>query len=308
MKIVSKILMLTLAAVIILPGCSNEKTTQSGLTYNLVREGSGEIPEEGKYLVLKMTYGIEDSLLQDTEDSGPVILQKNDSIWNSGGMIHEIFGQMKEGDSVSFSVDAQTLFAKTWKQQVPPDMAPESIFNFNVGLDTVLDAEGAAAFQQQLYDEQRKKFEAEQEVQLATDISLMEEYFEENYIEPQVSESGLRYIITEKGSGQEANPLDTVSVNYTGYLLNGQVFDTSIEEVARENDLYNEGRQYVPYEVVIGRSRVIRGWHIGLDSMSVGDKATLFVPSKLGYGPTAYGPQIPANSVLIFDVEIVDNK
>ncbi len=95
------------------------------------------------------------------------------------------------------------------------------------------------------------------------------------------------------GSGSEAQVGDTVTVNYTGKFENGTVFDTSV------------GKQ--PFSFQLGAGNVIPGWDQGLVGMKVGGKRMLIVPPSLAYGSQDYGP-IPANSTLIFEVELVSVK
>lgn len=95
------------------------------------------------------------------------------------------------------------------------------------------------------------------------------------------------------GTGQEVKKGDTITVNYTGTLSNGKVFDTSI------------GKQ--PFTTQIGVGQVIRGWDLGLIGMKVGGKRKLTIPSDLGYGPQGQGA-IPPNSTLIFEVDLLSIK
>ncbi len=309
MNTIGRIAILAVFTAFMLQSCgSTEKETSSGITYTLVREGEGQIPVDGEYVVFGMKYGVGDSVWMDTAVDPPVAIQKMDSLWRSGGAIHEIFADMRAGDSVVFTVDAETLFSKTWNQQVPPDMSPTTEFFFNISLDSVMTTQEYNQWAQKIIDAEQRKAEAAQLEQLDKDIALIESYLEENNIEAQETESGLHYVIHEKGTGPEANPSDTVSVLYKGYLMNGEVFDSNIEEVARENGMYKEGVEYGPYDLVLGRSRVIRGWHEGLDLLNEGGKATFYIPSRLGYGPNSMGPMIPPNTVLLFDVELVDVK
>lgn len=92
------------------------------------------------------------------------------------------------------------------------------------------------------------------------------------------------------GTGASVNPGDTIVVHYTGKLENGTVFDSSV------------GKD--PITVPIGQGYVIPGWDQGLLGMKEGGKRILIIPPALGYGPNAQGP-IPANSTLIFEVELV---
>lgn len=117
-------------------------------------------------------------------------------------------------------------------------------------------------------------------------------------VEPKIdtitTDSGLKYRIWKKGDGNKAEKGDKVFVHYAGRLLDGSPFD----------DSYKRGK---PFSFPLGGGRVIKGWDEGIAYLSVGDSATLIIPSELGYG-AADRPTIPANSTLIFDVQLMDVK
>ena len=101
--------------------------------------------------------------------------------------------------------------------------------------------------------------------------------------------SGLYYIIEQQGTGMQVSSNNTVYMKYKAYLLNGTVFD--------ENKV----------GTTLTIPNTIKGWQEGIPKFKVGGKGKLFIPSKLGYGTEATG-SIPANSVLIFDVEVIEIK
>ena len=108
----------------------------------------------------------------------------------------------------------------------------------------------------------------------------------------EVTSSGLRYKITDKGNGNSAVVGKNVKVHYKGQLIDGTVFDSSFKR--------NE-----PIEFTLGIGQVIKGWDEGLVLMSEGDKARFIIPSDLAYGEAGAGGVIPPNANLIFDVELV---
>jgi len=106
------------------------------------------------------------------------------------------------------------------------------------------------------------------------------------------TKSGLKYLVLSKGTGARAELNKNVEVHYTGYLLNGKVFDSSVER----GD---------PIEFILGTGQVIPGWDEGIALMNVGDKLRLIIPSNLAYGEKGAGEVIPPNSTLIFDVQLI---
>lgn len=117
-------------------------------------------------------------------------------------------------------------------------------------------------------------------------------FFEENKKKEgvQETESGLQYKIEVAGSELKPSERDTVEVNYKGMLLDGKVFDSS----------YERGET-----VKFPLNSVIKGWTEGLQLIGEGGKETLWIPFNLGYGGRDMGPNLPAFSTLVFDVELV---
>jgi FKBP-type peptidyl-prolyl cis-trans isomerase FklB len=105
--------------------------------------------------------------------------------------------------------------------------------------------------------------------------------------------SGLQYEIVKKADGPQPKPTDVVTVHYEGKLTDGKVFDSSVERGS-------------PIDLPV--SGVIPGWVEGLQLMHVGEKIKLFIPSDLAYGAQSPSPTIPANSVLVFDLELIAIK
>mgnify|MGYP005748270075 CR=1 FL=1 len=107
------------------------------------------------------------------------------------------------------------------------------------------------------------------------------------------SESELKITINQEGSGDRADIGMSVSVHYTGKLEDGTVFDSSIPR----------GQ---PFTFTLGAGQVIKGWDLGVEGMTVGEKRNLVIPPHLGYGVRGAGASIPPNATLIFDVELLE--
>ena len=123
-------------------------------------------------------------------------------------------------------------------------------------------------------------------------IELGELFLANNLKEPGVksTDSGLQYLVLEAGSGSaHPGPSDKVTVHYHGTLINGVVFDSSVER---------------GQTISFGLNQVIKGWTEGLQLMVVGEKTRFFIPSELAYGNRGAG-QIPPGSTLIFEVELL---
>src|SRR5215212_4144172 len=104
--------------------------------------------------------------------------------------------------------------------------------------------------------------------------------------------SGLKYTDVQAGTGATAQPGQKAKVHYTGWLKNGQKFDSSVDR--------NE-----PFEFTLGAGMVIKGWDEGVAGMKVGGKRKLEIPPALGYGARGAGGAIPPNADLIFEVQLL---
>jgi FKBP-type peptidyl-prolyl cis-trans isomerase len=136
-----------------------------------------------------------------------------------------------------------------------------------------------------------------QRVRNLKNLETQNAFLEKNKNEDDVisTASGLQYIVIAEGSGQTAKEGDTVTVHYTGTLIDGIKFDSSVDK--------NQ-----PLAVVLAEGQLIQGWIEMLRLMKKGSKVKVWIPSNLGYGEMGKPPFIAGNSLLIFDMELLDIK
>ncbi|QSB26077.1 peptidylprolyl isomerase [Flavobacterium sp. CLA17] len=123
--------------------------------------------------------------------------------------------------------------------------------------------------------------------------------------------SGLEYVITEKGAGKKPATGTQLYIHYAGFLEDGTLFDTSIEDVAKTFGKFDQARAeakaYQPIPFQAGRKDgMIPGFIEGIEKLSFGDKAVLFIPSHLAYGQTGAGDVIPPNANIIFEIQLLE--
>lgn len=126
------------------------------------------------------------------------------------------------------------------------------------------------------------------EEQLEEDISIIKQYLDDNNLTAEETASGLHYIVQQEGTGNHPVASDDVHVRYKGYFTDGEVFD--------ESDASG---------ITFNLQSVIDGWTEGIPKFKEGGEGMLLIPSALAYGEKGSG-SIPPNTVLIFDVELLD--
>lgn len=159
-----------------------------------------------------------------------------------------------------------------------------------------------------------KKLEEKKKLEEAVEKAKAEKlaYFAEVKTGAEKTTSGLMYKIVEKGNGQEPAPGTKVFLEYSGFLENGKLFDSSDAETAKKYGNYipqkDAAKAYKPIPFKAGtKTGMIPGFIEGLEQMAVGDKIILFIPSHLGYGERGAGHgMIPPNSNIIFEIKMLE--
>jgi len=204
----------------------------------------------------------------------------------------EAIALMKKGSKATVVVPSAMGFGEQGKKDMNGKdiIAPFSPVVYDI---EVLDLKTKAENEKAVKEEEAAKKKAASEAMSKEPLQI-QQYIKENKVTAKPTASGLYYIEKVKGKGPLAKAGNKVKVHYTGKLMNGKVFDSSLDK-----------KPATPFEFTLGQGQVIPGWDEGIMLMSAGGKATLIIPSKLAYGERGAGADIPAYSPLVFDVELI---
>lgn len=285
-------------------GSAKWSKTVDGLEYKFITRGKGLVnPKVGDMVEIHVAQRIDDSLMMDSYQRNggkpfSFIMQQQ----NAKGDVSEGIMMMKTGDSAIFKIRLDTL-AKRANQPYPPFAAKNAYISWAIKLVNIKD--------KKIVDEEMKKQQAEmakmqaeaaekQKAQIGIDDKLIQDYLKEKGItNAKKTTSGLYYVITKPGTGPNAAAGQKATVNYTGINMKGEKFDSNVDPKFNHVE---------PFTFDLGNHSVIAGWDEGVALMNKGAKATLYIPSALAYGANARSEQIPANAILIFDIELLDAK
>jgi len=256
-----------------------------GLRYITTQTGSGNEAKDGDYILIEYKAMLLDSTVFDRSEAGePFVFQLGNREVIKG--LDLGVRLIKKGGKATFFIPAPLGYQQYGIEGAVP---PNSPLMYEVELLDVMDFEEYDRFMRNMEERERAEFEQRRKAQFETDLRLLEEYAAANQLRTKRTPSGLGYAITKPGKGALAKSGDHLKVSYEGYLANGEIFEASEK----------------PFEFILGSARVIGGWEEGLQFFNKGSEGWLLVPSKLGYGPVAVR-EIPANSVLIFKIKILD--
>lgn len=265
--------------------------------YKFIARGKGQVnPKNGDLVQVHLSQRLGDSLMMSTAArnmGNPIDIPVQNSMVK--GDLMSGLKMMKEGDSAIFRIRIDTLASRA-RQPKPDWIAPDAYLAWEVRLVKIKTEAEVNAEREKMQAEAAEKAKE----QIALDDKLIQEYLKKKGVaNAQKTTSGLYYVIHKEGTGPKPQPGQKVAVNYTGVNMEGETFDSNVDPAFNHVE---------PIEFPLGKRNVIAGWDEGIALLSKGGKATLYIPSALAYGAQARGPKIPANAILIFDVELVDIK
>lgn len=284
-----RLFLITLVLGVFITSCQNDSKslsdydiTETGLYYRFYNCNEGITPQFMEFMDVQLSCCVNDTSV--ILPLNRTILQLTEPLF--AGDIFEGLGMMHKGDSASFIVRIDSTYYTLFRRQtMPSEFTVDDIMRFDVKMNdfypesefTVKQIE----FMKNTFIDETVKAESE-----------LNQYFKDNNINATSTPSGLYYVTTQSGNGEKPQVGASIKVHYTGKLLDGTVFNSSVSR--------NE-----PFQFDLGLGQVIPGWDEGFQLMSKGEKATLYIPYYLAYGSGGYGV-IPPFETLIFDVELID--
>jgi len=230
-------------------------TTKSGIKFEIETKGSGVYPEEGDKIKLHFTGKLVTGYkFASSYDRGrPIVFTLGKGQVIAGW--DEIIPKLAIGSKVSVEIPSELGYGALGLGKVPPNT--DLIYHFEL-------------------------------------IEIIEPPVPFNVLSRDTFklESGLHFLISESSSGRMAESFRSVTLHYTGYLEDGNIFDSSVEKG-------------FPFEFDLGKGFVIAGWEEGILHMREGEKFRFIVPPSLAYGDRGFPPIIPGDAVLIYDVELL---
>ena len=288
MKVLDIIFLIVVTLFITYSFLVKEKVLDNGIKLKYFKHGDGKAIEDGQIVMLNLQYFDHDgNELLNKVGNDPVVLLK-DSSWKNNGIIYEVIDNLEKGDSVFFQITTEKFLENDPRLATTPDSLKDKLLSFYCGVENVMNKDEFESFKREQYEKMQNQMNNNMEEQLIIDAQIIDQYLVDKNIEAINTASGLRYVILEAGSGPNASVGSSAKVRYIGMLLDGTTFDSG------------------EYTFNLGQGQVIRGWDEGIGYFNKGAKGTLYIPSALGYGPNGSGEAIPPNSILIFDIELLD--
>ncbi|MCL2434969.1 MAG: FKBP-type peptidyl-prolyl cis-trans isomerase [Lentimicrobiaceae bacterium] len=285
MKKLTKLMIALVALVALGTACSKypgfKKDKEEGFYYKFYVENKHEVkPQIGDIVDVTYNFRIKDSIL--VKDA-PLYDQIIESLY--AGDVYAALRKMHLGDSATFILDGIAFFQHFMGQPWP--FETDELY-FDVILHQITPQEEYEEIQAQ----QLREYEAMIEELRLAEGGLIRDYIERNNIRVQPTANGLYLVRTVNGGGKAIKAGSRVMVHYTGKLLDGTIFDSSVERGE-------------PFEVTVGEGFVIPGWEEALLLMRGGDKATVLIPSRLAYGSRGAGYVIMPYTPIVFEIEII---
>jgi FKBP-type peptidyl-prolyl cis-trans isomerase FkpA len=283
---------LTLDKFIISQNIKAEKLPE-GVFFTARTEGSGATPQQGDFVKIRYVGKLLDGKIFDkSPEKDPYAYQIGKQQVIEGWDI--ALQKLKIGAKVTIYIPAKLGYGTMGLGDVIP---PNSPLIYEIELLDILSPAQFQAHIMSVENAEKRAFNERIEAQLLTDQKAINEYALHHKIKAKRTASGISYMITKHGKGENAKSGNTITLNYEGKFLNDSIFDSTLDRA--------------PFSFKVDEENVILGFDEGLQQFSEGSEGYILVPSRFGYGAFPYEEgkiTIPGNSVLVFKISVLTVK
>lgn len=264
--------------------------TREGIFYTVDTEGKGALPQNGDYVKIRYVGKLLGGRKFDESPANePYIFQLGNRQVVQGWDI--MIPNLKVGTKATIYMPAEYGYGNTGIGTIIP---PNTPLVYDIEVQEVMGAKEFTSHMIDLEDSERKAFYKSLDDRFLQDKIKINEYAIAHKLKVKRTESGISYLITKEGNGDNIKNGDNITMNYEGYLIDDKMFDSNKDK---------------PFTFKLDEQKIIDGWEEGLKLFNKGSEGYLMIPSKLAYGssPLEEGKiNIGANSILIYKVQIVD--
>lgn len=281
-----KFLFVLAAAAFLISACEDNKnfiSSDAGFKYRyLQKSDSLKKVQVSDIVSVSVKYFYGDSLLFNSKNETEEFLYQLPEQQRLQSIYDKALLMMKPGDSLHFLIPAKDFYENTRNEPLPQAMDADDGLLFHIKIEHILSDE----------EIQEKKNIAERR-QKAQEHLLIQNYLDRESVVFERDTTGIYISVLEKGQGKGARTGDRLKVHYEGRLLNGLLFDSSVERGE-------------PFVFTLGEDPIIEAWENALYGVKKGRKIRLIAPYSQAYGAEGFGEQIPGYATLVFDIKILE--
>ena len=266
-----------------------------GIEYKIVKHVDGKTAQIGDIVEFHIVAKVDTMVLADSrkqQNGKPAVIKVEEP--KGIGQFQAVFTKLSAGDSAVVEISCDTMLKANPPQQgmqLPPWLKKGKKIVVTLSIVSI-----------KSMDDYKKEMDQKANMQAQSDDKTLQDYFAKNNIKPTKTASGLYYTITKPGAGENVKPGQMATMNYIGKTLEGKQFDANVDEN------FQAIKDRTPFTFPVGAGQVIKGWDEGVQLLNKGSKAVLYIPSPLAYGAQSPSPDLAANSILVFNVEVTDIK
>lgn len=289
-----RVLSVLVCCVLMFTAFSQVRETETGLKHEFFIRGNKGTFKIGDLVTLNML--VKSSTGKEIRNSWnegkPLLFPTRLSSFDAD--IYEAVRLMSIGDSAKFWVNADSMYLKIFKKEMPEEVKPGTDLEVVIKTYKARSQKEYKDEQSDFYTSNLKEDKVIVDKRMATEDLKIKEYIKSSGFDYKKTASGAYYAITDLNGGKQL-PKDgnAVVFSYVGQFMDGTVFESTEKDIGHAINF------------TLGRNSVIKGWEEVFPNIPKGARARMVIPSHLGYGNIAKDEKIPANSILIFDVQLV---